>query len=60
MLIQLNKRKYLIKIGKHIDSLLVNLTGDEARNWRYNFWSYVSHFNKLDAQKLFQKYNVIK
>merc|ERR1712025_572812 len=51
---QLNNRKRLVKIGDHIESLVASQSRDEARNWRYNFWLYVSHFNNLEAQALHQ------
>ena len=55
-LFQLNNRKRLVKIGDHIESLVASQSRDEARNWRYNFWLYVSHFNNLEAQALHQMY----
>ena len=53
-------RRCLVKIGNHVESLIGNLSKEEARDWRYNYWFYVSNFSDLNAQELYQTYIAIK
>jgi len=55
-----SSRRCLVKIGNHIESLFVHLPKEEARDWRYNYWFYISNFSDMDAQQLCQLYNAIK
>merc|ERR1719260_631769 len=51
-----NTRRCLVKIGRHIDSLLEDMTEDKARDWRSHLWYFVSNFTEFDAKKLFKLY----
>merc|ERR1719315_758076 len=51
-----NTRRCLVKIGRHIDSLLEDMTEDKAREWRSHLWYFVSNFTEFDAKKLFKLY----
>jgi len=53
-------RRCLVKIGNHVESLIGNLSKEEARDWRYNYWFYVSNFSDLNAQELYQTYIAVK
>ena len=45
-----------MKIGKHIDILIGNLTEDKAKDLGNNLWLFVSNFTDFDARKLFKLY----
>merc|ERR1711892_748446 len=49
-----NTRKCLIKIGRHIDTVLEGMNEDKAREWRSYLWYFVSNFTEFDAKKLFK------
>merc|ERR1712029_818400 len=49
-----NTRKCLVKIGKHIDSLIVDMSGEQGRDWKGSLWLFVSNFTEFDARKLFK------
>ena len=51
-----NTRKCLVKIGKHIDSLLVDMSEEQGRDWKGSLWLFVSNFTEFDARKLFKLY----
>merc|ERR1719481_980029 len=51
-----NTRRCLVKIGRHIDSLLEEMSDDKARDWRSHLWYFVSNFTEFDAKKLFKLY----
>merc|ERR1712130_277314 len=51
-----NTRKCLVKIGKHIDSIIDNMSEDQSREWRSSLWLFVSNFTDFDARKLFKLY----
>jgi len=51
-----NTRKCLIKIGRHIDTVLEGMNEDKAREWRSYLWYFVSNFTEFDAKKLFKLY----
>merc|ERR1711892_866127 len=51
-----NTRRCLVKIGRHIDSILEPMTEDKARDWRSHLWYFVSNFTEFDAKKLFKLY----
>ena len=43
----INTRRCLVKIGKHIDSLIDEMTEDQGREWRSSLWLFVSNFTEL-------------
>merc|ERR1712025_1171144 len=51
-----NTRKCLVKIGKHIDSLIVDMSEEQGRDWKGSLWLFVSNFTEFDARKLFKLY----
>merc|ERR1712176_1323150 len=51
-----NTRKCLVKIGKHIDTIIDNMSEDQSREWRSSLWLFVSNFTDFDARKLFKLY----
>jgi len=51
-----NTRRCLVKIGRHIDSILEPMSEDKARDWRSHLWYFVSNFTEFDAKKLFKLY----
>merc|ERR1719330_855293 len=51
-----NTRKCLVKIGKHIDSLIVEMSEEQGRDWKGSLWLFVSNFTEFDARKLFKLY----
>merc|ERR1712112_96444 len=51
-----NTRRCLVKIGRHIDSLMEHMSEDKARDWRSHLWYFVSNFTEFDAKKLFKLY----
>jgi len=51
-----NTRRCLVKIGRHIDSLLETMNDDKARDWRSHLWYFVSNFTEFDAKKLHKLY----
>merc|ERR1712240_614127 len=51
-----NTRRCLVKIGRHIDSLLAPMTEEKAKEWRSYLWFFVSNFTEFDAMKLFKLY----
>merc|ERR1712025_1322904 len=51
-----NTRKCLVKIGKHIDSLIVDMSEEQGRDWKGSLWLFVSNFTDFDARKLFKLY----
>merc|ERR1712130_156580 len=50
-----NTRRCLMKIGRHIDSILSSMEGDKTE-WRSYLWYFVSNFTEFDAKKLFKLY----
>merc|ERR1719284_1175227 len=51
-----NTRWCLVKIGKHIDTIIDNMSEDQNRDWRSSLWLFVSNFTDFDARKLFKLY----
>merc|ERR1712227_771679 len=51
-----NTRRCLVKIGKHIDTIIDNMSEDQSRDWRSSLWLFVSNFTDFDARKLFKLY----
>jgi len=51
-----NTRKCLVKIGKHIDSLIQDMSEEKGKDWRGSLWLFVSNFTEFDARKLFKLY----
>merc|ERR1719360_326695 len=51
-----NTRRCLVKIGKHIDSLLVEMSEEQGKDWKGSLWLFVSNFTEFDARKLFKLY----
>merc|ERR1712242_335079 len=52
----INTRRCLVKIGKHIDSLIDEMSEEQGREWRSSLWLFVSNFTDFDARKLFKLY----
>merc|ERR1712079_394519 len=52
----INTRRCLVKIGKHIDSLIDEMSEEQGREWRSSLWLFVSNFTEFDARKLFKLY----
>merc|ERR1719195_1122364 len=52
----INTRRCLVKIGKHIDSLIDEMPEEQGREWRSSLWLFVSNFTDFDARKLFKLY----
>merc|ERR1711988_918539 len=51
-----NTRRCLVKIGKHIDTLIASMSDDQGKDWRSSLWLFVSNFTDFDARKLFKLY----
>merc|ERR1719397_1786779 len=51
-----NTRKCLVKIGRHIDTLLEQMVEDKAKEWSSHLWLFVSNFTDFDAKKLLKLY----
>merc|ERR1711936_1144082 len=43
-----NTRRCLVKIGKHVDSLIGSMEEEKARDWRNNLWLFASNFTDFD------------